>query len=145
MHLLLVSQVLSRGESKSWGDDTLDGWIVGVVHEQHDTVHGSVDLELLLEETRGLQVDTHSSEDDSEVLLGVILHVLALDEGSLTADLGTDLVVRKTGGREERDLLTSGNGGHGIDGRDAGLDHFLGVDPLIRVDWLTLQSKRRKC
>ena len=141
VHLLLVGQVLCGGQSESWGDDTLDGWVVGVVHEEHDTVHGSVDLELLLEETGGLQVDTHGSENNGEVLLGVVEYVLALDEGGLTADLSTDLVVRQTGSREERNLLTSGNGGHGVDGRDASLDHFLGVDPLIRVDRLALHTK----
>ena len=43
-----------------------------------------------------------------------------------------------TGSGEERDLLSSGNGCHCVDGRDTRLDHFLGVDSLAWVDWLTL-------
>jgi len=138
VHVLLVRQVLSGREGESWGDDTLDSWVVGVVHEEHDTVHGAVHLELLFEETGSLQVDTHSCEDNGEVLIRVIEDILALDEGGLTADLRTNIVVRKTGSGEERNLLSSGNGGHGIDSRDTCLDHFLGVYTLVWVDWLTL-------
>ena len=138
MHVLLVRQVLSGRQGQSRRDDTLDCWIIGVVHEQHDTVHGAVHLELLLEETGSLQVDTHSGEDDGEVLIRVIEDILALDEGGLTADLRSNIVVRKTGSGEEWNLLSSGNRCHGVDGRDTRLDHFLWIHPLDWVDWLTL-------
>ena len=138
VHVFLVRQVLGGREGQSWRNDTLDGWVVGVVHEEDDTVHGAVHLELLLEETSGLQVDTHSGEDQSEILIGVIQHILALDEGGLTADLGTNVVVRETGSGEKRNLLSSGNRGHGIDGGDTRLDHFLWIHSLVWVDWLTL-------
>jgi hypothetical protein len=68
----------------------------------------------------------------------VIEHILLLDQRCLTTNLGTDLIVRKTGGREKRDLLTSGNGVHHIDGRDTRLDHFLRVHSLIGVNGLAL-------
>lgn len=145
VHVLLVRQVLGGGQRESRGDNTLDGRVVRVVHEKHDTVHGSVDLEFVLEETSSLQVDTHSSENDTEVLLGVVEHVLLLDEGGLTADLSTDLVVWETGGGEQWNLLPSGNGGHGVDGGDTRLDHFLRVHSRAWVDWLTLDIEELLC
>ena len=69
VHVFLVRQVLSGREGQSWRDDTLDCWVVGVVHEEHHTVHGAVHLELLLEETSSLQVDTHSGEHQGEILI----------------------------------------------------------------------------
>ena len=96
--------------------DTLNRRIVGQVHEKNDTVHGAVDFEVGLEEKSGLLGDTHSSENNSEVLVGVIVDVLVLDEGGLTTDLGADFVVGKTGSREERNFLTTSDGVHNIDG-----------------------------
>lgn len=138
VHVFLVGKMLSGGKSKSWSNDTLDGWIVSVVHEKDDTVHGAVHLEISLEESSGLKVDTHCCENNSEVLLGVIQDILTLDEGSLSTDLGTDFRVGKTGGREEWNLLTTSNGDHGINGRDTSLDHLLWINSLIRINGLTL-------
>ena len=138
VHLLLVSEMLGGGQSQSGGDDTLDGGVVSVIHEEHDSVHGAVDLEVGSEESSDLHVDSHSGEHNGEVFVGVIKDVLALDERGLSADLGSDLVMRESGSGEEGDLLSSGDGGHGIDGGDTSLDHLLGVNSLVRVNWLTL-------
>lgn len=46
-------------------------------------------------------------------------------------------IVRETGSREDGDLLSSGDTVHGVDGGDAGLDHFLRVDPRPGVNGLT--------
>jgi hypothetical protein len=138
VHFFFVSQVLSSGESKSGSDNSFDGGIVGQVHEEDDTVHGAVDLEVSLEETGSFHVDSHSSEDNSEVVIGMIVDVLLLDEGSLSTNLGTDFVVRKTGSGEKRNLLTSGDGVHDINSGDTSLDHLLRVNSLVGVNGLTL-------
>lgn len=138
VQFLLVGQVLSSGQGQTGGDDTLDGWVVGQVQEEHHTLHRSVLLEVGLEETGDFHVDSHGCEHDAEVLLTVIGDVLALDEGGLSHDLGSDFVVGESVCREEGDLLSSGDGGHAVDGRDAGLQHLLGVDPLAGVDGLSL-------
>jgi hypothetical protein len=72
------------------------------------------------------------------------MDILAFNEGSLSANLSTDFVVGQTGSGEQWDLLTSSNGGHGIDGRNTSLDHFLWIDSLEWVDWLTLHKSRIK-
>jgi len=72
----------------------------------------------------------------------VIVDILVLNEGSLAANLGTDFVVRKTGCREKRDLLTTSDGVHQVDGGDTSLDHFFGIATLVRVDWLALKNYR---
>lgn len=51
-----------------------------------------------------------------------------LDQACLTTDLRGNLVVWKTSSGEDGDLLSSGNGVHGVDGRDTSRDHFFGVD-----------------
>jgi hypothetical protein len=51
-------------------------------------------------------------------------------------------VVRKTGGGENGNLLATGNGVHGVDGRDTSLDHFFGVDTRERVDGLTWKQMK---
>jgi len=66
------------------------------------------------------------------------MHILVLNEGSLTTNLSANFVVRKTGSGEKGDFLSSSNGVHDVDGGDTCLDHFLGVLSLERIDWLTL-------
>ena len=51
----------------------------------------------------------------------------SLDQAGLATDLRGNLVVRKTGGGEDGDFLATGDGVHGIDGRDACGDHLLWV------------------
>jgi hypothetical protein len=68
----------------------------------------------------------------------VIVDILVLNERSLSTDLGTNLIMGETIGREKGDLLSSGNRVHDINGRDTSLDHFLGVVSLIRVNRLSL-------
>lgn len=143
MHLLSVSQVLSGGQGETRSDDSLNSGIVGQVHEQDDTVHGTVHLEVSLEETSSLHIDTHSGEDEGEVLLRVIMHVLVLDQGGLTTNLGTNGIVRQTSGGEERNLLTTSDGVHDIDGGDSCLNHLLGVVTLERINWLALYIKQK--
>ncbi|KAI6769729.1 hypothetical protein HG530_004358 [Fusarium avenaceum] len=97
--------------------------IVGEVKEEGGTLQTAVLLEIAGEETSGFQVNTHSTEDNGEVLLVAIVDTLIgdtllLDKTSLSANLGGDFVVRQTGGGEDGDLLSSGNRVHGVDGRD---------------------------
>jgi hypothetical protein len=103
--------------------------IVGQVQEQGDTLHAAVLLEILGEEAARLQVDTHGTEDDGEVVVVVIVNALCWlsDQASLSANLRGDLVMRQTGGGEDGDLLATGNRVHRVDGGDTGRDHFLGV------------------
>jgi hypothetical protein len=138
VHFFFVSEILSSGKSKSGGNDTLDGWIIGQVHEEDHSVHRSVDLEVSLEESSCLHIDSHSCENNSEVFLGVIMNVLLLDKGSLSTNLGSDFIVRKTSSGEEGNLLSSSDGVHDVNSGDTSLDHFLGVHSLIWVNRLPL-------
>lgn len=51
-----------------------------------------------------------------------------VDQTCLTTNLCSDFIVGKTSCGEDGDLLSSGNGVHGVDGGDTGGDHFFGVD-----------------
>lgn len=97
--------------------------IVGKVEEESDTLQTAVLLEIAGEETGGFQVDTHGTENNGEVLLVAVMNTLVgdtllLNQTGLSANLGGDFVVRKTGGGEDGNLLSSGNRVHGVDGRD---------------------------
>jgi len=88
-----------------------------------------------------LAAGAHRRKDDGKRLLRVVgrraLGAL-LDEACLPANLRGDLVVRQAGRGEERDLLPTRDRVHAVDGRDARLDHLLGVGADLRVDGLAL-------
>mmetsp|Transcript_41326 Transcript_41326/g.76377 ORF Transcript_41326/g.76377 Transcript_41326/m.76377 type:complete len:202 (-) Transcript_41326:324-929(-) len=127
MKVALIGKVLGRSEGKTGRNDTLNGWVIGKVQEECRTLHGTGLLEVSTEETGSLHVDTHRTEHNSKVLLVTVNGVLLLDKRGLTTNLGSDLVVGKTGCRENGNLLPTSNGVHHINGRDTGLDHGLGV------------------
>jgi hypothetical protein len=102
--------------------------VVGQVQEQSDSLHTAVLLKVASEKSGGFQVDTHGTEDDGEVLLVVIVDTLGrLDQTGLSTNLSGNLVVGQTGGREDGNLLTTSNRVHGVNGRDTGRDHLLGI------------------
>ena len=102
--------------------------VVCQVQEQSNSLHTTVLLEIASEESAGFQVDTHGTEDNGEVVFVVIVNTLCrLDQTGLSTNLGSDFVVGQTSGREDGNLLTTGDRVHGIDGRDTGRDHLLGV------------------
>eukprot|EP00050_Salpingoeca_kvevrii_P005899 m.286285 g.286285 ORF g.286285 m.286285 type:complete len:410 (+) comp11542_c0_seq1:188-1417(+) len=138
--LALVREVLGRRERQTRRNDTLDGRVVGKVEEERDTLHGAVLLEVLLEKAGRLHVDTHGSEHNGKRLVAGVTRAVAavLDKAGLTANLGSNLVVGKTGSREDGNLLTAGNAVHRVNGRDTGLDHLLGVDAAVGVDGLAV-------
>ena len=104
--------------------------IIGQVQEERDSLHATVLLKVPGEEATGLQIDTHGSEYDGEVLLMPVVHVLGglVDQTRLPADLSGDLVVGQTSGGEDGDLLSTSNGVHSVNGRNACRDHLFRVD-----------------
>ncbi len=96
----------------------------------------------MLEESSSLHVDTHGREDDGKVVLVIVENGFSgkTDEGALPADLRGDFVMGQSVGREDWNLLASGDRVHDVDGRNTGLNHFLGVDTRVRIDGLTLKN-----
>lgn len=138
MEFFFIGKIFCGCEGQTRSDDTFDSGVVSQVKEKYDTLHRTILFEVSFEETGDLHVDSHCCEHHTEVFLTVISHVLALDQGCLTHDLGTDFVVGQTVCRKQRDLLTSGDGSHDVNSRDTGLEHLFGVDSLARVNGLTL-------
>jgi hypothetical protein len=106
--------------------------VVRQVQEQGDTLHTAVLLEISCEETARLQVDTHGTENDGEVVCVSVVYALvdpsrSTDQTGLSANLGGDFVVGKTGRGEDGNLLATSNGVHGVDSGDTSGDHFFGV------------------
>lgn len=94
--LALISQKLGSGQGETWGNNSLDGGIVGQVQEQAHVLHRAVLFEILLEEPGGLHVDTHSCEYDGEVVFVIVQYRFSreFDKTSLPTNLGSDFVVR---------------------------------------------------
>ncbi len=158
MFLELVRVVFGRCEGKARRDDAFDPMmkllaittcdlrglvadarrIVGQVEEQRNAFHASILFKVFREEAACFQVDTHSTEDNGEVLFMVVMNGLCWfrDETGLSANLCSNFIVRKTSSREDGDFLATGNRVHGVDGRDTGRDHFFGINlTLSAVLW----------
>jgi hypothetical protein len=132
--LELVCVVLGSREGETRRDDTFDTAmsqptahvhayqdsrrVVCQVQEQSDALHATVLFEIPGKEAARFQVDTHGTENDGEVVIVVIVYTLRRlpDQTSLSANLSGDFVVGETGSGEDRDLLTAGDGVHGVDG-----------------------------
>lgn len=71
-------------------------------------------FEILFEEASGLHIDTHGGKDDREVVLVAIVNAFGssgtLDKTSLSTDLCSNLVVRKTSRGKDGDFLASSDG-----------------------------------
>lgn len=120
--------------------------VVCQVEEQCDTLHTAVLLEVASEESTGLQVDTHGTEDNGEVVVMVVVYALGrlANQTSLSTDLRGDFVVGKTGGGEDGNLLTTSDRVHRVNGRDTSRDHFFGVD-LAKVSRIARQTRLARC
>mmetsp|Transcript_17100 Transcript_17100/g.39297 ORF Transcript_17100/g.39297 Transcript_17100/m.39297 type:complete len:306 (-) Transcript_17100:472-1389(-) len=68
VQVTFVCKVFGSSESQTRGNNTFNGRIVGQVEEQRCTLHSTTLFEIGTEETGGFHVNSHSSEDDTEVL-----------------------------------------------------------------------------
>src|SRR4051812_17309013 len=93
-------------------------WIVRQVQEQSDTFHAAVLFKVSSEESASFQIDTHSTEDNGEILLMSIMYILCWlpYKTSLSTNLRGDFVVWKTSCGKYGDLLTARDGVHCVDG-----------------------------
>jgi hypothetical protein len=103
--------------------------VVRQVEEQRDALHTAVLLEIPREEATCLQIHTHGTENNGEVIVVVIVYALGRlsNQTGLSANLSGDFVVRQTGSGEDGNLLATGDGVHGVNSGDSGGDHFLRV------------------
>ncbi len=120
MHVELKGQVFGSGQGHAGGRDAFNRRVTGQVHEQDGTVDGTGATEVIDEIVGFLESDAHRGKDNSEIA------GTAADLG-LAGDLGSELGMRQTGSRENRQLLAADEGVQAIDRRNAGLDKFVRV------------------
>jgi hypothetical protein len=72
------------------------------------------------------------------IVRSLVGDTLLLDKTSLSANLGSDVVVRQTGSGENGDLLSTGDRVHRVNGGDTGRDHLFGVF----LSWSALNFER---
>src|SRR3569833_1913383 len=152
MLLKLISVILGRGQCEAWRNDTFDAaacqnslrkmsdvlrpsysrWVIGKVEEECNFLQTAVFLKVASKEPSRFQVHSHGGEDNGEVLLVTVMNTfvrdtLSLHQTSLATNLGCNLVVVKTGSREDGNLLPACNRVHRVDSRNSSRDHFFGV------------------
>ena len=90
----MLDSRLAEHQAEQYVQDDLRR-IVGKVKEESGALHTAVLLEVACEEATGLQVDTHGTEDNGEVVVVVIVYTLGRlsDKTSLSANLRGDFVV----------------------------------------------------
>ncbi|KAH3660774.1 hypothetical protein OGATHE_005106 [Ogataea polymorpha] len=143
-HMLfcLVGKIFGSSQRQSWCNDSFDSRVVSQVQEQRSSIQRTVLFEILFEETRRLQVDTHGGKNNTEILLMAVLNILGWSHQScLSTNLGCDFIVRKTRSRENRDFLSSGDGVHGVDSRNTSGNHLLWVDTSKWIDRRSVDVK----
>ena len=127
MHPDLVGEILGRREGHPRGDEALHGRVVREVQEEDRPSEGTGPLEVVHEHPGLLMRDAHGGEHDSE-------RFLAAEDLRLPRDLERDLVVRKTGAREQGELLATDERVQPVNRGDPCLDELGRMLPRIGVD-----------
>ena len=126
VHVLFKCQVLCCCQSHTRSCDTLYGRVVSQVDEHNASVDSACLAEALHEEVCLLKGNTHGCKHNGEGLVGAA-HLC------LTRNLGSQVGVRKTGCRENRQLLAADQGVQTIYGGNASLDKLLRIASGCRV------------
>ncbi len=125
--VLLERQVFSGGESKTWGNDSLDSWIVSKVDEQHSVFKRTSSLQIGTEEVVFFSGDSHSTEHNNEFFIGIL-------EFGLSGDLQSNVVVRETRCRENWQLLSTHQTRTQIDSGHTSLNEIIWTLSAVRVN-----------
>lgn len=95
-------------------------------------------MEILSKESSRLGIDSHGGKDNGEIILVIVLDIgvgkVALDEAGLATNLGCNLVVGKTSGGEDWNLLAARNGVHRVEGGETSLNHLLRIDARLGIN-----------
>jgi len=78
--LTCVCEILCCGQRQARGNNALDGRVVRKIHEKDHILHGTVFLEVILEEAGGLHVNTHGTKNDTEIFRRVIFRIFTLHQ-----------------------------------------------------------------
>src|ERR1700722_629158 len=87
-----VCIILGRSESKTGRNDALNSRIIGQVQEKRDSIQAAIRLEIFFEKSRGFHVHSHCSENNREIVLVSVMHVLCWpNQASLSYNLSSNL------------------------------------------------------
>ncbi len=122
VHSIGKGQIFRRRQGAAGRQNPLDDGVAGLVDEHHHPLKGAGILKILLKKVGGVLFQPHAGEHDAE------LFILPAHLG-LADDLGGQLVVAHACAGENRQLLAPNQGGHAVDGRDAGINAVARVFP----------------
>ena len=115
MHAFLECKVLGSCQRYLRSDQTLYNRVICQVQEHNNVVRYTAFLEGPAEELCYVVFNTHSDKYDCELFIRI-------SQGCLLYDLCCQLVVRKSVSGENRQLLSTNQGGQTVDCRDTGMD-----------------------
>jgi hypothetical protein len=136
VHPQVVGEVFRGGEGAARRHEALDRGAVGEGEEHDHAREDARALEGVDEEARHVVLDAHAREDDREGVAsadmagaaGVDRARAGGEDPRLPHDLGREPVVGQAVAREDRQLLSSDEGVHPVDGRYPGLEEVPRVD-----------------
>lgn len=115
MHAFLECKVLGSCQCYLRSDQTLYNRVVCQVQEHNNVVRYTAFLQGPAEELCYVVFNTHSGKYDCKLLIRI-------SKGCLLYDLCCQLVVRKSVSGEDRQLLSTNQGGQTVDCRNTGMD-----------------------
>ena len=127
MHAFFKGQILCGSKSYLRSDQPFHHRVVGKVQIHHYVVRYSAFLEGPAEEFCYVILYTHCCKDNGKVL------IIVASQRSLLHDLGGKLVMGKSVAGEDRQFLSTDQGGQSVNGGDTCLDKVPGIFSGYRV------------
>ena len=116
MHSLFKSKILCCSQCDFRSQKTLNSWIICQIQEHNNMVGSTALLKGSAEKLSNIILNTHCSKYNSEIFIRIGT------KRSLTYDLCSQLVMRKTVSGENRKLLSTNQCGQTINGRNTCID-----------------------
>ena len=132
MHTFFKCKIFSSSQGDLWCQKTLNSWIICQVQEHDNMIGDTAFFKGSAEKFCNIIFDTHCCKYNSEILIGITA------QRSLTHDLCSQLVVRKTVSGENRKLLSTDQGGQTVNGGDTGVDVVSWILTGNRIQWKTV-------
>ena len=132
MHTFFKSKILCCSQGDLRSQKTLNSRVICQVQEHNNVIGSTALLKGSAEKLCNIILNTHCSKHNGEILIRISA------QRSLTHDLCSQLVMRKTVSRENRKLLSTNQGGQTINCGNTGIDVVTRILTGNRVQWQSI-------
>ena len=132
MHTFFKSKILCCSQGDLRSQKTLNSRVICQVQEHNNVIGSTALLKGSAEKLCNIILNTHCSKHNGEILIRISA------QRSLTHDLCSQLIMRKTVSRENRKLLSTDQGGQTINCGNTGIDVVTRILTGNRVQWQSI-------